>query len=483
MTNNLIPKARTFWEEKDYRSAVRVGLSTAVPTKYKTSSHFAEVFLNVAYALYSAAETNLFNEFKCIFSKYMAIVAPNDYAEPPIGYHNHACLMQHNLRATIFQYYENKCSIDEVRAAKALLIECSARAADPSQLEEHNAKILRMVDLILMGNDAYFTVGFNLPFALPVPDGKYDVAHPGGKMTIAVEGFAAEDVSSRLDDRHFSRVEVTMRGFTCTDNYWIGPSIDSDDQEPRNSRLALSVVNRVVLEAKLVDESLRIVMASQRDIGNVKTTQYDGDGTALHLSIALTFGGFALVDALSRQQVSAEQCQLLSERLLVDAMVMHENLYAQAVIQRGSENLVGAYYLLNSATEAMIDRFLVSLSEKVDASNELDRFLLGESICGTCELFKTSPIVIDPPRLANPPSPFQRLKFLQEIRVAKSLEVRRLQKLLATIRSDGLRNDLSHGRKDGIPSMVVDKAISAFRDLRYAFQALLEQASEPNIGN
>ncbi|MBI4741832.1 MAG: hypothetical protein HY777_09865 [Betaproteobacteria bacterium] len=159
---------------------------------------------------------------------------------------------------------------------------------------------------------------------------------------------------------------------------------------------------------------------------------------------------------------------------------MHESLYAQALIQRGAENAVGAYCLLNSATEAMIDRFLFSLCEKVEASNELERFLLGESISTTCELFKASPIAVDPPRSANPPSPFQRLKFLQEIGIVKPSEVRRLQKLLTTVRNDGMRNDLSHGRKGGIPSVAVDNAIAAFRDLRSAFQAL-GQMNEQNI--
>ena len=104
MANNSIPQARIFWEAQDYLSAVRIGLAIVVPSKYKTPAHFAEVFFNLAYALYSAGQIDLFNEFKRIFSKYMAIVAPKDSIEPPIGYHNQATLMQRNLTATIFQY-------------------------------------------------------------------------------------------------------------------------------------------------------------------------------------------------------------------------------------------------------------------------------------------------------------------------------------------------------------------------------------------
>lgn len=478
MAIDSIPKARTFWDAQDYLSAVKVGLSTTVPSQYKTPDHFTEVFLNLAYALMSASKVNLFNEFKRLFPKYMTIIVPNDHLEPPIGYHNHATLMQHNLSATIFQYYEDRCTIEEIGAAEALLVKYSALAPNPLLFEEYNAKLLRMAHLISMRKDAYFVVGFKLPFALPIPDGKYEITHSSGKAAIAMEGFTSDGVSSRVGDRHFSRVEVTIKGFTSTDNYWSGPSIESDHQEPGNSRLALSVVNRVVMEAKLVDESLRIVMATQRDIGNVVTTQYDGDGSKFHLSIGLTFGGFALVDTLSRQQVTAEQCQILTQRFSVAAMAIDEILYAQALIQRDAENTVGAYYLLNSATEAMIDRFLLSLCEKVDASNKLERFLLGESICSTCELFKASPIPVDLPRSANPPSPFQRLKFLQEIGIAIPSQVKDLQKLLVIVRNDGMRNALSHGREVGIPSIAVVNAITAFRDLRSAFQ-VFEQITVP----
>lgn len=471
MTNDSKPKARTFWEAQDHMSAVKVGLATIVPSKYKNSTHFTEVFLNLAYALYSASEASLFNEFKRIFSRYMAITSWRD-DEPPIGYHNHAILMQHNLCATIFQYYENVLSIDDVKAAEALLIKFTARTPNPLLFEDYNEKILRMARLIHMGKHAYFVVGFKLPFALPIPDGKYEVGCPSGKSTIAVEGFTANDVSSRVADRHFSRVDITIRGFTCTDNYWGGPNIKSEHQDPRNSRLALAAVNRIVLEAKLVDESLRLVMASQSDIGQVVTTQHDGEDNVFHLSIGLTFGGLSMVDVLSRQQVPAEQSQLLSKKLSAEVMAMHENLYAQALIQRGAENSVGAYYLLNSAAEAMIDHFLFCLCDRTDASNKLQGFLLGESICTACELFKASPSTVNPPRSANPPSPFQRLKFLQEIGIIKSSEVRLLQKLLATVRNDDMRNDLSHGRKNDIPSIAVDNAIAAFRDLKSAFKAL-----------
>jgi hypothetical protein len=476
MKKNGVSKAHTFWEAKDYLNAVKVGLATVVPSRYKSSTHFAEVFLNLAYALYSASQVNLFNEFKSIFSKYMTIVASRDGVEPPIGFHNHAVLMQANLCATVFQYYENLCSIDEIKEAEALVLKFSAQAPNPLLFEEYNAKLLRLAGLIVADTHAYFTVSFKLPFALPIPDGRYEVRHLSGDRMIAVEGFSTEDVSSRVDDRHFSRVEITIRGFTCTDNYWIGPDIKNDHQEPRNSRLALSVVNRVVLEAKLVDESLRIVMATQRDIGNVVTKQYDGAGNVFHLSMGMTFGGFALVDVLSRQELDGEQCQRLSARLSVEALATYECLYAQSIIQRSAENMVGAYYLLNSAAEAMIDAFLFSLCEKVKVSDELERFLLGESICATCEVLKASPNADNPPRSANPPSPFQRLKFLQEMGIAESPKVRHLQKLLATIRNEDMRNGLSHGRKSSIPSAVVDKAMAAFRELRSVFQAL-EQAN------
>lgn len=309
---------------------------------------------------------------------------------------------------------------------------------------------------------------------MPLPNGLYEIKEALGSIAFAVESFTAADVSSRLGDRHFSKIEIKVKGFTCTDNYWRGPSLDDERQEPRNTQLALRLINQVILNAKLTNESLRLVLASQNDIGNVTTTQYDGDGEMFHFSLALGFGGFALVDVLSKQELNEEQTKQLAVRLTNRQLLLHEELYAQALIERASMNLTGAFYLLNSASEAMIDYYLALLSGLKGKIEIFEQFMKGNSFCTSCDLFNAAKNVLEPPRAVLPPSPFQKLKFLQEIGCVTAGEVRRLQSMLSRVRSDKMRNDLAHGRSNSLRASVVDDAIRGFQELRDFFSTSRE---------
>lgn len=457
------------WEAKNHIAAVEIGLNSVGITKIRSSKQFTEKFLNLAYALFSAGELSLFNEFKRIFPSYMQLIALGERLEPPIGYHNHACLMQHNLMATVFQFYKGSAKLDDVKEAHRLLLLWSNRTPDKDRLEAANSKLVMLAEFIEKGKAPFFTIRFKLPFSLPLPNGSYEIETGAGAKTISIESFTAADVSSRLGDRHFSCVEVKVIGFTCTNNYWLGPDLENEHQAPQNIQIALLVVNQVILNAKLLNETIRLILASQNDIGTAATTQYGGDGEQFHFSLSLGFGGSALVDSLSRQELSAEQVKELTERLMNRKMLLHEEIYAHALIERENMNLIGAFYLLNSATEAMIDHYLLMLSEIKGRLETYEQFRKGDSYCFTCELFRDAVIIKEPPRAVVPPSPFQKLKLLQEIGIGVASDVRQLQSMLAKIRNDKMRNELTHGRRSYIPSGVVNDAFLSFQKLKYVF--------------
>lgn len=469
MTKEPIPSARAMWEAKNHVASVKIGLNSIGITKIRSGEQFAERFMNLAYALFSASEISLFNEFKRIFPSYMQLISMDEQLEPPIGYLNHACLMQHNLMATVFQFYKGSAQLDDVKEACRLLLSWSNRAPDKDKLDAANSKLVKLAELIEKGKPPFFTISFKLPFSLPLPNGSYEIETVAGAETILIESFTATDVSSRLGDRHFSRVEVKVKGFTCTDNYWFGPDLENEQHAPQNIQFALLVINQVILNAKLLNETIRLVLASQNDIGTAATTQYDGDGERFHFSLALGFGGLVLVDSLSRQELSEEQVKELTERLKNRKLLLHEELYAQALIEREQMNLIGAFYLLNSATEAMIDYFLFLLSTRNGRLETYEPFMKGDSYCSKCELFNAAVDIEEPPRAVVPPSPFQKLKFLQEIGLGTASEVKRLQSMLAKIRNDTMRNELAHGRRSYVPNGVVNDAILSFQELRNVF--------------
>lgn len=113
-------KAQELWEEKKYRESVEIGKSY-LKKSIKDSDEFTEVFLNLSYSLYSASELQLFNEFKLIFTKYISLISDKKI-EPPIGYHNHVCLLQQNVLASIFQFYEGDCILEDVKSAHKMLV-------------------------------------------------------------------------------------------------------------------------------------------------------------------------------------------------------------------------------------------------------------------------------------------------------------------------------------------------------------------------
>lgn len=457
------------YESKDYLTAVRIGLDSISNAQIKNSKQFGERFMNLIYSLFSADVLQLFNEFKRIFPSYMELILSNENIEPPVGYANHAYLLRCNLAATVFQFYAGNASIDDIKETIRLLNLWSRRAINVEELEADNSKLLKLAELILKDKDSFFTAKFKLPFSLPLPDGLYEINTIGDAKAISVEHFSVIDETSRVGDSHFSRVQITIKGYSCFYSSWMGPNLENENSEPRYIQQILIAVNKIILHTKLIDESLRLVLVSHKDLEHLSYIQYDGDGDEFQYLLKLGFDGW--LKRASKQELSENQVNTLALRLKNRKLLLHEELYAQALIERGNMNFIGAFYLLNSASEAMIDNYLILLAKRHGKLEEYERFMKGDSFCSKCELFKAQ-TTIKPPRASSPPSPFQILKFLQEITLATPQEVSQLKKSLGKVRSDKMRNDLSHGRKSEVPVIVVDDAILGIKEMSKSFSAL-----------
>ena len=57
--------------------------------------------------MYSCSELKLYNEFEKLFNRYSLIVNRNSSLEPPNGYYNHACLLQHYIIVLVFKHYND----------------------------------------------------------------------------------------------------------------------------------------------------------------------------------------------------------------------------------------------------------------------------------------------------------------------------------------------------------------------------------------
>ena len=463
-------KAQEFWEKENYIESIEIG-KNYLEKNIRHADEFTELYLNLAYALYSASKIHLYNEFKILFRRYISLISDRDN-EPPIGYHNHVCLLQQNVIASIFQLYEGMCEEYDVESAYQMLVEWSESLLDKENFVEFNSRLGSLVHQILIERkDIYYCIKLKLPFSIPLPDGIYEVNCIKNLQEFSVNTFKSDDLSSRIGDRYFSDIELKFKGYTNTDNYWFGPNI-SDQEFPKNAQLALSAVNHMILNAKLSDENLRLFLATYNDIGTISTRQFDGNGELYHYSIGLGLGGNSLVDVLTAQTIGESKLDNLIQRLKKVKHPLHDELFANALIENSNLNLVGAFYLLNSATEAMIDYFLEIIAINHNQAEVYEEYFAGKSYCLECEIYKTHP-TLEPPRKPMPPSTFQKLKLLNLLNVATRHEVESLQSSVSKIRYDNLRNNLTHGRRFKIPSKILVDAIKEFKILRSFFESKL----------
>ena len=439
----------------------------------KTAEEFTSLFLNLAYSLYAAAEVKLNNEFLKIFECYLSIINKNPELEPPIGYHNHACLMQHNLMATIFSCYDSGENHQEIIAAIGLLRFWTSKAPDQSKLQDFNSSILKLSELILESKHPYYVVDFRLPLALPLPDGKYDIGTIGNVISIKIESRKYEDLTSIVGDRYFSSVKIQIKGFTSTDNYWSGPSL-SDRNDPYNINICVRAVNEIIMAAKLAREDFRLKIISPQDIGRSATAQFNGNGESFHSTINFGFGGDALVNVLSKQELDENDIELLKEKLIPSKLEIHEELFSEAIIEQSNENTTAAFYLLNSSCESLIQKYVYLASVKNNKANDHDIFMTGKSFCNDCDLFKNAKDGTEPPRKAMPPSLFSQLKFFKQIGLSTNEELRAMKEFLLRIRNDKLRNSLIHGKINHIPKNTLSEAVDNYIRLHAMLSRLVK---------
>jgi len=476
MTCKIEIQARKLWEEEKYNQAVEVGIEQLTITDVRSEREFTSLFLNLAYSLYAASEVKLYNEFRRIFEHYIKLINRAIDIEPPIGYHNHACLMQHNLMAVLFHYYNAERNPQDIQDAINLLEFWMAKVADKDKFSSYNSKLLKLSNLIFASKNPYYVVDFRLPLSLPLPDGKYPINTISGVKSIEIENRAYKDITSAIGDRYFSVVKITAEGFTSTDNYWNGPSLDNADGA-FNLNICIKSLNEIVLHTKLIREDFRLKTISHQDIGRSTTTQFNGEGEDFHSTISFGFGGDALVDVLSRQELDHNEIKELTERLESSKIELHEELFSAALIEQSNENLTGAFYLLNSSCESLIQKYVHIAAKEYNRIPEYELFMEGKSFCNDCDLYKRTSGGLEPPIKSMPPSLFSQLKFFKQIGLSTNKEFREMRRFLLKVRNDDLRNSLIHGRANHVPRNAVKEGIESFRSLKTMLTKLIDKGA------
>lgn len=370
----IMVEARELWEKQKYIEAVRIGFDQLTEDAPQSAEQFTSIFLNLAYSLYAASEIYVFHDFQKIFSKYLNIINSNLQLEPPIGYHNNARLFQHHVMATIFDFYFGGSRERDIRRSVRKLEYWYSKVVENQEYNGFNSKLIRLANLIDKSKHPYFVVKFRMPFSLPLPDGEYALGSFKNVNSITIETKKLRDVTSSVGDRYFSTAYVNITGFTTTSNYWTGPSIEQT-QVPFNLNICLKALNELIFQIKLINEGIRVKTVCRQDIGQSTTIQYDGDGKEFQSTINFGLGGDALVDVLSKQELTEKEKSTLVKKMQSSKLKLHEELFSEALIEFSNENLTGSFYLLNSACESLIERSLYEVSVQKNRESEYNLFM------------------------------------------------------------------------------------------------------------
>lgn len=468
-------EARDHREAGRHLEAVKVGLDLLEQSekilagKFSSVENFTQSFLNSTYSLYSASDNNLFVDYLRIFKLYNSITSRKPNEEPPSGYFNHSLIMFHNVRANLFCYYEGIKTWQDLHTSVAQLELWAVKSKKDSNAYESAISMISMGRKALKEHDPYYTVSFRAPCSIPVPDGDYEISYENAEK-ISIQTLKLDDLTSSIGDRYFSQIKITFKGFTSTDNYWHGPLI-TKDSEPYNIGKCLGIINDLISRSKLIDSSLRLCGLNHSDIGRSTTEQFYCDGSMYHQTINFGMGGDALVDVLTRQELSLEDTDILFNGARHGKITLYKELFSQSLIHRDRNAYASAFYMLNSAFESMLIYYLDKLSGESNKNKEYDLFMKGLSRCDSCELYSSSDLK-DPPIDAMVPTTFSQIKFLKEISDISGSKCRRLNSLTSKIRSDSLRNDLVHGKISSVPTSVIDLAFTSYHEFHESLACL-----------
>lgn len=279
--------ARMLWEEKKFDEAVMLGINLSEKRSFKNHKSFSKYFLTLAYSLYSASELKLYDDIVFLFPRINAIIRQNPGIEPPIGWHNYTSLIQNYLMSLVFQACSGSSHDDKIKKTISLLQSTVKKTPDPGKFKAQNELIIKLTTSLLEGQRPYYTEKVTVSSAVPLPTGSYNPVEINEAKWIKISRITNTDISPKAEGRYFSNIELCIDGFINTDHYWRGPNLSNSFPYGYNRYNLLKITNELILHLKRVNPAADFAPFTYDDLGRVITTQYCGDGTLFHHSIAL----------------------------------------------------------------------------------------------------------------------------------------------------------------------------------------------------
>lgn len=456
--------------------SIKIAIELKEKYVFNSSSDFTSYFMSLTSALRSASEKKLYDDFLQIFPKYKAIIQAYPNKEPPTGFHNNAIFFQFNMTALLYSYFTYKTIlIADLRLAIEELSFWTSKVDDKSSFEEPNKKLVELVESVIAKESIYYTIEFNMPYHIPLEDGIYELSFNDKIVGVETHLLKSDDLVSFNKDRFFSKIKLTIQGFTNCDAYWMGPSIKNLNSESSTLLMQiLEIMNNFIMRIKLFDNNVKIHMITADDIGRITTEQFYSNGNQYHMSMALQLSGLSMVDVLSAQKVEGD-VEDFRKNIFDSELLLYEELFSIALIDYSNENYLSAFMILHSATEAMIEWYLKSYCYITNKIEFYDNLMSGTSMYEDCQIYlekQHDEANYEYPIKTNIPSLMTQVKrVLMEAGIVNT-EIRKISKLINKIKQDSLRNDLIHGRKRNVLRGEISSSLQYFKELEHELEKI-----------
>ncbi len=466
--------ALKYWETQKYIESVKAGLTVLnnnFDSKFKNGARFTFFLLSISYAALSASELDCYYDAKRLYDKYFEIV-PFQSKELPCSEEQFICHLERYLECLTYYYFNDKQQFDPIliEICECIKHRIKNLAADEKKqiffgfIESFEPLVTDFENGLL----PYYEYSFELPFAIPLPEGSYPVANIYNAINVTLKHKFKDDVVSLAGNRFFTNLTIRMKGSTSTNGYWQGPSLEMQGYEFSNMGRALEVINlfnQYILNIEPTSFISRVVI---NHIGNFHTSLFTGAGIQIKSSIAMSFGGNALADVVNTINfLSTPQISELMQNLNgTEPLPLYKNLEITAKINLQNGLPTEAFYNINSSFEAMLVSLGNKLCEKHNIVEHFNKYYEGAGICEVCPIVAENKEIKIPDSLPKkPPSVFSFSKFLLSHKIVSKVESRMINSLITKIRQDKERNDLMHGRILFVTPEVVHRSLLSMLEL------------------
>lgn len=345
------------------------------------------------------------------------------------------------------------------------------------QYTERQVELKNLYEDYFNGRLPIYTVSFLYPFEPIIENHIFDLSQCLPYISLDVERVPRET-------DNYTKFTVTAYGLIKPDSFWQGPKWETREKLPP-VRKALDIVNMLLLYAVKASPGKMVLPCSIEQVSTVDNMyqyRWDKSGTIL--------GGIITSTDFSSQWVggNAQWHKFSDEELQItnDALVRSYGSKPFVRIYHNATNLLSAgfnaeaFLLFCSCGEGMIHHWCEEIATIKGIRNEYLSFANEKvSKCDSCGYYNGKES--EKPRKDMVRSIYENLTFLQKRDCITKSERNRLKAYFSRLRSNDLRNIISHGADYAVSRKDAENAEKALLDMQQCFLEIEDRLKQESL--